>query len=270
MLRPIFVQQMRATTDDGGVRLRWHSDYWVAELCNGDLTLYVIGNHFPLNNAASAQVANDKAAAYDVLAANGVPAVPHFIVRPTGLTMPELVAAVHAVVQLPLVVKPHIESGGIDVYRASRSHELQDVLVMMAQRYRALAVSPFLDIADEYRAVMLDGTVQFAFRKVRSATTVAEGSEEPEWRHNLRLGARPELLWPGEVADLLGPLAQRAVTTLGLRFATVDVVATRDGLQVLEVNSAVTLEKFSSYASNNYELAAATYQEAVRRCFEHR
>jgi glutathione synthase/RimK-type ligase-like ATP-grasp enzyme len=93
---------------------------------------------------------------------------------------------------------------------------------------------------------------------------------EREWRHNLRLGARPELVDHAEAESRLIPLAQQAMVALGLRFAAVDIVTVAGGMSVLEVNSAVTLEHFSHHSPEYNALAAGVYCEAIRRCFEDR
>lgn len=48
--------------------VRWHSDAWIAEVTGADRRFLIIGQTFPLNNAASAHVATDKVATFDLLA----------------------------------------------------------------------------------------------------------------------------------------------------------------------------------------------------------
>jgi len=219
-----------------------------------------------LNSATSAQIASDKAAAYAVLANNGLPAVPHHIFRFLELDLPEWTAGVLRFEQLPIVIKPHVESGGIDVHRAASLEELTDVLTAMARRYRAIAVSPYVEIEEEYRVVVLDDQVEFCYRKVRRpGTSTMQGRSE--WRHNLRLGATPELIDHEGAQVRLASLARAAMAGIGLRFAAVDIVAVDHKLMVLEVNSAVTLEHFSRHSSTYAALAANVYRHALGRCF---
>jgi len=53
---------------------------------------------------------------------------------------------------------------------------------------------------------------------------------------------------------------------LGLRFASADIVASGDGLTVLEVNSGVCLERFSNSGPDHFRQAAQVYYRALRAC----
>ncbi|GLU50069.1 ATP-grasp domain-containing protein [Nocardiopsis ansamitocini] len=260
--RPLFTAQLQAAADTLGVRLEWRSDSWIARLSAEGTTRYVIGYHFPVNNAASAQLAGDKAACSLLLAEAGVPAVAHRLLRfaqtePDGFLLRALGDD-----RFPVVVKPNSECGGNGVVRAGGVGELTAALSLLQERYRSVAVSPFEEIAEEYRVVMLDGSVRLVFRKVRD-----EAAAAGEWRHNLGLGAYPEIVDdPGETAPLV-EMAGRAMSALDLRLAAVDVVSTPRGLRVLEVNSMITLERFSRFSPEYAERASAVYLECVRHSF---
>src|SRR5262249_31398986 len=156
-----------------------------------------------------------------------------------------------------------MESGGIDVHRVTTQDELARILADMARRYRAITASPYVEIECEYRAVILDRAMKLLYRKIRPYRD--EDSAGPgEWRHNLRLGAVPEMIHgPGEAPDVLR-LAHASMAALGLRFASVDVVRTIEGSMVLEVNSAVTLEHYSRHLPEHAIVAADVYRDALR------
>jgi ribosomal protein S6--L-glutamate ligase len=260
-LRPAFTGQISEIAAQGGISLVWHSANWIAELQRDGRSCYLIGYTFPLNNAASAHIAHDKAATCTLLTASGVPAVPHHLLRvPPGASLETAVAMAAATAGLPLVAKPHQESGGIDVCRARSAAELRQVIASLTRRYRAITLSPWLAIDEEYRVVILDKQEYITFRKVR-----APGADAG-WRHNLRCGAVPELITDGGVRRSLTALAVTAMDTLGLRFAAVDIVLSAGELLVLEVNSAVSLEHFSRHGDSHAQLAARLYREAVERC----
>lgn len=265
-LRPMFVEQLSSAAATLGIRLTWHSDFWVARLTKGAVTKHVIGYTFPLNDAAAAQVTSDKAAAYALLRSTNLPAVPHRLLRFHGMEPAEWTSAVLDGMSLPVVAKPHTGSGGVDVYRAATYEELDKTLTLLAERYRAITVSPFLNVDDEYRAVVLDREVKLIYRKVRNTET--KDGQVGEWRHNLRLGAYPELLDAGVAHDGLSALAIKATDALGLTFASVDIVTTGRQLQILELNSAVTLEHFSQHSPQYAEMALAIYETALRLSFK--
>ena len=55
-----FASQLTWVANELGIELEWHSANWIAQLRHGAETAYVVGFTFPLNNAASAQLARDK------------------------------------------------------------------------------------------------------------------------------------------------------------------------------------------------------------------
>ncbi|WP_433271714.1 ATP-grasp domain-containing protein [Actinosynnema sp. CS-041913] len=250
-----FVAQVEQAAAEAGAKVRWHSDHWLAELVADDRRALVIGQVFPVNNAASAQVATDKVATCVLLGDAGLPAVPHHLLRFAGLADP--VALTRSLVGLPAVLKPHRESSGVDVLRARDDEEARRVLDHLAGRYRAIAVSPFLAIEDEFRVVVLDREVLLVYRKA-----IAPG----EWRHNLKFGAHPELDVTPTTAAPLEALALDAMRVLDLRFASVDVALVAGRPMVLEVNSGVTLEHFSQAGERHHAIATDVYRAAVRAC----
>jgi glutathione synthase/RimK-type ligase-like ATP-grasp enzyme len=85
-----------------------------------------------------------------------------------------------------------------------------------------------------------------------------------DWRHNLELGARPVLLPPGEMRDTCVALAMRAAGSIGIRFASVDVVRVAGAWKVLEINSGVMMETLGRH---HPELVEAAYTAALDRVF---
>lgn len=264
--RPLFAGQLDTAAADLGIQLTWLSDFWVAQLSKDAVVKYVIGNMFPLNNAAGALLANDKVAATTVLGACDLPAVPHRLLRFSSMPPTEWTPTVLDSVALPLVVKPNKESAGIDVCRVATPEELQDKLTLLAQRYWAVALSPFIDIVEEYRVVILRRDVKMIYRKVRDAATRVDSTTE--WRHNLHLGAYPEILENGAEYQRLSHLATKAMDAMDLNFAAVDIVRTGDHLQILEVNSSAALERFSQHSPLHADLALDIYRDALRATFD--
>jgi ribosomal protein S6--L-glutamate ligase len=263
--RPEFSSQITQIAEDLGLGLEWHSAHWIAQLRKGSRVIYIIGYIFPLNNAASAQLAHDKVATYTLLHASGIPAVPHYLLRfpSEGASVAEDTSAP---IPVPLVLKPNDGSAGIDVHRVRREAEYAQVLSSMVKRYRAIAVSPWISIDQEYRVVVLDGTCRIAYSKMRHQP--GTGGHASEWRHNLHHGATPELVTDKEMERELNSMALAAMSSLGLRFASVDIVTSSEGASVLEVNGAVTLERFSGSSPFYSNLAMNVYADAIKAAFE--
>jgi hypothetical protein len=160
-------------------------------------------------------------------------------------------------------------------------------------RHRALALSPFHEIETEYRAVLLDdeGLLTYAKRRpfvvgdgVQSVGALAEAaglggsSVSPDarpgvpargervlldWRHNLQLGSVPHPIDDAATRAEVQRLAAAAAGTLGLRFASVDVVETSRGLAVLEANAGVMLEAYARAAPDGPAVAQRIYGAAL-------
>jgi len=89
------------------------------------------------------------------------------------------------------------------------------------------------------------------------------------WRHNLGQGAAVRVLEPDDPADGEAlQLATRAAEALNLTFGSVDVLLTRDGPKVLEINAGVMMEFLARSISGGEELSRRIYREAFSKMFE--
>jgi RimK family alpha-L-glutamate ligase len=134
--------------------------------------------------------------------------------------------------ELPVVLKPRFGSWGRDVERCLTREELDDALSRAARRswfhdHGALAQELVPPAGWDLRLVVAGGRVVGAARR-----TAMRG----EWRTNAALGARVEPVQPPALARTLGIAAARA---LRADLVGVDLLPTRSGYVVLEVNGAV-------------------------------
>ena len=169
-------------------------------------------------------LADDKAAAADRLAEAGVPQVRTEICPFDA----GLVAAVAARIGYPVVVK--------------RTHGAQGRWVRRAEGPEALATA-LAELADEGPSALIvqPEVVECAGASIRAVVTggrllavTQRQAAAPDWRSNIAGGAaqrRTELT--GEEAELV----RAATAALGLGHAGVDILRTRHGPRVLEVNA---------------------------------
>lgn len=197
-----------------------------------------------------------------------------------------------------LVCKPNEGTGGNSVYLVRNQFELEEAAHAIFESSRTMAACPYYEIDEEYRAVVLDYSVKLIFAKKipfitgDGRSTVKElilsylkendvvienriGGEQPEevlgngerlnlnWKHNLCRGASPSIIENGPAASGISELAVKAAKAIGVRFASVDIAQTKEGLKVLEVNSGVMMENFSRLSEQNYMAAKNIYREAV-------
>ena len=81
-----------------------------------------------------------------------------------------------------------------------------------------------------------------------------------EWRHNLGLGASPEII----DHEAAAAIAVSAAKVLGMKFCSVDVIQVADdSLQVLEVNAGVMMDSFLSSSEENRKIAKKIYTDVI-------
>jgi glutathione synthase/RimK-type ligase-like ATP-grasp enzyme len=61
----------------------------------------------------------------------------------------------------------------------------------------------------------------------------------------------------------IAKLACRVTSLLNIKFASVDIVEINNELLILEINSGVMLEKFSSFSKENYKIAKKIYEKVI-------
>jgi glutamate carboxypeptidase len=196
-----------------------------------------------LNNAAALAAAHDKLLTARVLARAGIPHPQTSLVRPCSV-FPD--------VPFPLVVKPRLGSWGVDVVRCDTPEDLAGVLTEIRARAwfarHGAVVQALVDTSDsDLRLVVAGGAVIGAARRV-----AAPG----EWRTNISLGGTlVPLVAPGDAATL-GVAAARAV---GADLVGVDLLPTKDGYVVLELNGAADFEmRYSPTGRDIFEDAASS------------
>lgn len=263
--RHCFVAQLTAAAKALDIELDWYSQHWIAQLRKAGEQRHIIGYTFPVNSAVAAHLAADKAAASTLLDRAAVPHVHHHLLRyGSGEQLERDAIALLDEVPLPLVVKPCTGSGGRDVIRVATIPEYLATVAYLGPTHRAVAVSPWVPVRREYRVVRLSGHTELIFEKVLRPGADLTGDG---WRHNLKHGAEPVVRTAPELAGPLGALAGAAMTALGIAFASVDVVESDAGYQVIEINGGVSLERFSRAREEHFQLAGEVYRNAVRACF---
>ena len=231
-----------------GFEVRRSQDGWYVELTSsGEVVSRICGFRFDLNSSASAALAKSKTGASEALAWHEVPCIRHSREVPT--------------VQGRWVTKPDSGTGGrdigfhVDTHSAlARFEQLQGKL--------DLVFSPWEDLVNEYRVVVLDGEVLLIYRK--SGVLWGESGGR---LHNLGLGAVPtELAGGDDDAIRLSALARQAAHALGLRVVCVDIVQPESGpIKVLEVNDGIMLEHFAAYSSEYRARAVGCYTQILNR-----
>lgn len=154
-------------------------------------------------------------------------------------------------VALPLVVKPRFGSWGVDVLRCETVAELEQTLDAVADRswFRkggALLQELVPPVGYDLRVVVARGEIVGATERVALAG---------EWRTNTALGGTRRPTHPPEEARALGV---RAAEAIGADLVGVDLLPTRVGYVVLELNGAVEFDNAYDLDERDvYDAAAA-------------
>ncbi|HEY2310686.1 MAG TPA: ATP-grasp domain-containing protein [Gaiellaceae bacterium] len=216
----------------------------------GELELLATSGVDVRNPPAALVVAHDKLLTARALRLAGLPH-PH-----TTLISPAVPAAIP---ELPVVLKPRFGSWGRDVERCSTPDELDAALLRVQRKpwfreHGALAQELVEPRGWDLRLVVAGGRV------VGTACRVAR---KGEWRTNVALGAQIEGVEPSPVAEALALAAARAARA---DLVGVDLLPTRNGFVVIEINGAVDFRP--QYAPGRDVFAdtvAALLEDGVQR-----
>lgn len=229
------------------------SDNWVVRLRQGKTERFAIGTALECNNQASAAIAADKVAAYQLLTDAGLASVAHYLVKSApdiGLNAAVLQELFDA--HQSLVLKPLRGGRGSHVGKFENVETARAFAT--ANPEEAWTASPYIDIQRELRLVVFDGAIRLAYEKTEPK--VINNLK----MYNLNLGAKPKDVGLDEIDSSLKDLAAQALRALGLRLGAVDVVIGPDGRpQVLEINASFSLEHYAATSLRRREQVVKAY-----------
>ncbi len=275
MARIHFVRIIRELTEELGIETETYSNDWGFRLKKDGKTRYLVGYHFPLNRSSAKELCQDKSLTYDALRSAGIPAVPHVFVPSVNAGgdpdlekwrpfLEELIETTGYA-----VVKDNYGTGGNRVFRYDNADEAIAKIAELHKMIYGAAVSPWQEIREEYRVTMLMGEPQLVIRKERRSKILPDGTKQyVEWRHNLGLGAVAYRVTDPEILEKVEEMAARAAEAVDMRFASVDIIDTKEGLRVLEINAGVMMEHFAGQDEESFETAKAIYRKALLKSFE--
>src|SRR5689334_23321055 len=159
----IFVDAITKYCAARGIACEVRSQGWLIVMQRGEQRRFALGYDLGLNSAISHRIASDKAATSDILAMADIPHIAH-----TQFSNPVLAdyapssglhAAMHALLrQHPqgVVVKPNEGTSGRLVFKVLNEAELEDAARKIFASHLSLAVSPYVEITEEVRVVLVD------------------------------------------------------------------------------------------------------------------
>ena len=309
------VKLLREIAAESGISMTTFSHDWLIRLEKGPLVRHIHGYNFELNSATAQLLATDKSAVSDLMEFKQIPHVEHKLFTHPRLagyisgegSWAEMMAFAQQH-QFKLVCKPSNGTGGEDVFRVRNQLELEKIVHQLFQAHRSICLSPFYNIAEEYRLIFLAGQFELVYAKVRPAitgdgtstvvelitqqlkagllpATVAERALRLnqqrlsevlpagarfilDWKHNLVQGSHPVIVEDPRLLESLTALGQLCAAELNLSFASIDIIEAEDQHAILEVNSGVMMEHFARLVPDGYARAKAIYAKAVALMFQ--
>ena len=194
-----------------------------------------------INKGEGIRCSRDKLRGSQILMEAGVPV-------PTTVNVgawEDTIRAVNQVGGTPCVVKSNEGTHGSTVFLARTEQQARQLVYQMLDRGMRPLVQEYIQEShgQDVRAVVVGGKVVAAMRRK------AHGSE---FRSNFHLGGSVE---PVEISDRYAEIACTAARTLGLDLAGVDMLESRSGALVLEVNSSPGLEGIESVMGKGFVAA---------------
>jgi glutathione synthase/RimK-type ligase-like ATP-grasp enzyme len=307
----IFITAVQKYCAEHAITVETRSQGWLMVMRKGLRRHLAHGYDLGLNNAVTHRIANDKAATAEVLEMDGIACVPHVFFPGPALSeyVPPLgswEAMLGLLKQNPggIVVKPNEGTSGNLVFKVLTRPALERAVSEIFSLNLNLAISPYLEINNEVRVILVDAHPVIVYGKNRPsitgdgvhsilelalATMPAERLSavlprtvgDPDsvtldtilpsgrhhalnWRHNLDAGAEPVLLQQGAVRERCVELAIEAAKSIDLRFGSIDVVEVDNAWRVLEINSGVVME---ALGKTHPELVYAAYAAALDKVF---
>ena len=309
--RRTFVDAVNKYCADHGITVETGSQGWLLIMQRGPKRHFAFGYDLGLNSSTAHRIANDKAATAEVLQFCGVACIPHALFLNPKLNeyVPPFQswdAMLRLLRENPqgIVVKPNEGTSGDAVFKVSSEPDLELAAHRIFAANSSLVISPYVDIENEVRVVLLDHHPLFVYDKNRpsvmgdgkhsllelalAATPVEQRStvlpgmvdnldkaaldrvlppgqrEVLNWRHNLDSGAQPILLERGPIREACVEIAVSAAKSIDIRFGSIDVVQVNGAWQILEVNSGVMME---ALGKSHPDLVYAAYGAALDKVF---
>jgi glutathione synthase/RimK-type ligase-like ATP-grasp enzyme len=303
----VFVTAVQKYCEEHRIAVETRSQGWLMVMRKGPRRHLAHGYDVGLNSAVTHRIANDKAAMAELLEMNGIACVPHAFFPSPALS--EYVPAAGTweamlghLTQHPdgIVVKPNEGTSGNLVFKVRTRPALELAVSEIFSLNLNLAISPYLEIKNEVRVILVDDLPVVVYSKSRPSitgdgvhsilelalatmpaqrlsailprmagdlnsttldTVLPSGQHHAlNWRHNLDAGAEPVLLQQGAVRERCVELAIKAAKSIDLRFGSIDVVQVDDSWRVLEINSGVVME---ALGKTHPDLVYAAYAAAL-------
>lgn len=268
---------------------------------------YIWSRRFPLTSLSVGRIVDSKSLCSNVLFSNGIPVVEHqklfrYDTEEFNLLKKSNVEICFEMLKehSQIVLKPDNSCEGSCVFKCCTFKEIEIALFTIFGEYKFAAVSPYINIKNEYRAFYLEGSILLIYKKIRpfvigdgisSLKTLVDLKYDNNdffdnkfinnsiiplkgeevivgWKHNLSQESTPELVEDLSMIEKISNLAVNVGSIINAGFVTIDIVEEYDNkFKVLEVNSGVAMDQFLIKHNNGYNIAYDIYESAIKYLF---
>lgn len=212
---------------------------------------------FGLNSGQASFITKDKAMCYDYLKRAGVPSIEHFLLKPPGYKYLDtdakaMLEFVKTHYDFPIVAKQNNGGGGKNIHFAFDDSDLTLAISSLSASNVQVSLSPYYDFNIEYRCTVLDNEMLMSYGKTKGDNL----------QNNLSKGAQVVDV-PESIKEELNSLSVNAAKALGLCFANIDIVETKEGLKVLEANNTVALKRVNRNSVDRLRQSINVYEKAL-------
>ena len=262
---------------------------------------YIYAYKFPLNDQGIGLIMDDKYAFYSVLKDLNIKSVEIIPIFP-GYDRDTLISYLKH--HQTVILKPNNGTCGHDVFVINSTRDLFLKLDYLLNKNAPVCLSPYYDIKNEYRLIVLNGQIKVMYGKKRpiiigdgvstiktllkkfnsyyyskesnleklnfDLNKVLKKGEELEisFKFNLSGGSTIFDITDKFLEEKLLRIAKKIIKKLNIQFASIDIIDVGHELLVLEANSGVMMDNYRHIHERGHAISKKIYQEAIISLFE--
>ena len=277
--------------EEENINLITYQGGWLKELRKGNVTNYIVGYKFSLNNQGISLVVDDKGLFYDTIK-DKLPIIIHHVLF-NNYDSDEVLDIFHKY-NNKLIIKGNIGTCGREVFKITNEKRLFNIIDRLFENQYSISLCPYYDIDKEYRLIVLNNDIKLIYSKenpvvvgdgvktikellldfnpsyyknnqVENENYIPKQGEKVivEYRFNLSNGARVNTDIDDELKNRLIDLAKKVVKETNLSFGSIDIIRTiNNELYIMEANSGVMMNNYLKQ-TGDYNTVKNIYRDAI-------
>lgn len=280
------------------------SNNWIFMLEKNNKTRFITGFNFGLDSHTVGNILDDKFATYDVLKHKNIPVVEHNLVYSSNnknnyakeYNSYSYVLDLFNKYNRDIVLKINSGSCGVRVYHICDEDKLKEIFSTIGD-IQSFSLSPYMDIINEYRVIVLNGEVRLFYKKYKPSVIgngvntinelfrefnysyfkdidisddILEDGKiyEYDWKFNLSRGGIASLDIDDNIKKDILDIALNVQKIINLQFGSIDVIKTKDSYYILEINGGVMMRNILLQKPELKKTIESIYMDAIKLLME--